>query len=61
MVLARAFGEGSELVARLVTAHIRGVQASGLIAANARFFRGDGFDKRDLHYATSINAQSRDQ
>jgi beta-N-acetylhexosaminidase len=51
----RSLGDQAVPVARLAAAWIRGMQASGELAATAKHFPGDGIDDRDQHICTSIN------
>jgi beta-N-acetylhexosaminidase len=52
----RALGDNADKVAPLAAALIRGLQASGEMAATAKHFPGDGMDDRDQHLCTSINS-----
>jgi beta-N-acetylhexosaminidase len=53
VVNIRSFGDDAEKVAGLCRAYVRGVQKSGLMAACAKHFPGDGSDWRDQHLCTS--------
>ena len=53
----RSLGDQPEPVARLATAWITGMQESGLLAATAKHFPGDGMDDRDQHLCTTVNSK----
>lgn len=53
VVNIRSFGDVPEKVAGFCRAYVRGVQKSGLMAACAKHFPGDGSDWRDQHLCTS--------
>lgn len=55
----RAYGEKPGHVLRHAKAFIAGVQDTGLMAATAKHFPGDGVDDRDQHFMTSVNSLDR--
>ncbi|MCB2154244.1 glycoside hydrolase family 3 protein [bacterium] len=55
----RSLGDEPELIGRLATAFIRGMQEHGM-AGCAKHFPGDGYDARDQHICTTINPLSRE-
>ncbi len=57
----RALGDDPARVAPLAQAWIKGMQASGELAACAKHFPGDGVDDRDQHCCTSVNSLSCQQ
>jgi beta-N-acetylhexosaminidase len=56
----RSLGDDPERVAPLAQAWIKGMQASGELAACAKHFPGDGVDDRDQHACTSVNSLTVD-
>ncbi|MFW6303938.1 MAG: glycoside hydrolase family 3 protein, partial [Candidatus Sumerlaeota bacterium] len=61
IVNMRAFGDDFRHVLKHSSAFMRGVQDTGLMAATAKHFPGDGVDDKDQHYVTSINSLSREE
>ncbi len=56
----RAVGDDPEMVVRIVSQIIKGMQDHGL-AATLKHFPGDGIDYRDQHLLTSCNSLSMDE
>ncbi len=56
----RAVGDDPEMVVRIVSKIIKGMQDNGL-AATLKHFPGDGIDYRDQHLLTSCNSLSLDE
>lgn len=61
IVNIRAFGDERSHVLRHASAFIRGVQETGVMAATAKHFPGDGVDEKDQHYVTSVTDLSRQE
>ncbi len=55
IVLARAFGDNTDKVAKHVAARVQGLQKARLLAATLKHFPGDGLDDRDQHLCTTVN------
>ncbi len=60
IVNMRAFGDDHKHVLKHASAFMRGVQNTGLMAATAKHFPGDGVDDKDQHYVTSVNSLDRE-
>lgn len=57
----RSAGDRPELVARMGTAAVRGLQKDGLMAAGCKHFPGDGMDDRNQHFCTTVNSLSKEE
>ncbi len=58
MMNIRTFGQDPERIIRIANAFVRGAQQTGLMAATAKHFPGDGVDDRDTHLCTTQNSFS---
>ena len=61
VVNIRAISDHAPTVARLASAHIKGLQKNGFTVATAKHFPGDGVDDRNQHYCTTVNSLSREE
>ncbi|GKX31495.1 beta-hexosaminidase [Vallitalea longa] len=61
MMHIRTSGDKPEHIMKMNSAFIKGVQKSGMMAATAKHFPGDGLDGRDTHITTLINDLSREE
>ena len=61
VVNIRAISDGAEAVARIGSAHIRGLQHKGYTVATAKHFPGDGVDDRNAHFCTTVNSLSKEE
>lgn len=57
----RAISDRPELVAKMGTAAVRGLQKNGLMAAGCKHFPGDGTDDRNQHFCTTVNRLSKEE
>lgn len=60
MMHIRTAGDDPQRVMKVGKAYMHGVQDAGYMAATAKHFPGDGFDSRDTHITTLINALDRE-
>ncbi len=56
VVNIRAISDHAPTVARLASAHIKGLQKDGFTVCTAKHFPGDGVDDRNQHYCTTVNS-----
>ncbi|MGR5295141.1 glycoside hydrolase family 3 protein [Vibrio mediterranei] len=56
----RSFGDDPDVIAKMSTAMINGMQRVGM-AACAKHFPGDGYDDRDQHLCTTVNPLTKEE